>query len=76
MDVCFSLQGSCTLADNLVFRIITFFFFPDIKTPNVLCNRAEGNWETGMSEEAYPMWSGALVSNHWEGDWDGRFSFS
>lgn len=25
MDVYFSLQGSCTLADNFVFRIITFF---------------------------------------------------
>lgn len=62
MDVCFSLQGSCTLADNLVFRIITFYFFSDMKKPQMWF--ATGQRETGMNISHMEWGSGT----QWEGE--------
>lgn len=48
MDVYFSLQGSCTLADNFVFRIITCFLTQ--KCNPMVCNRAKANGNVCQTE--------------------------
>lgn len=60
-----SLQGSCTLADNLLcFQDNYFFFFLWQRNPTTTCGfvMGKGNWKTGMSgRENTPSTVGLLV---------------
>lgn len=64
MDVYFSLQGSCTLADNFVFRIIMCF-----QTNPMVCDRGKVTGKLGcLTDSIHPVLSGALASTQWERD--------